>query len=373
MKNLRKPLFSGSAGTLLLAALFSAPTWAQTQAAPTEQQPPQAQQQQEPYPQQQNPPEAPKENALPPRPGAINYVEGKATFDGQALNPNSVGSIDMDRGQTITTQAGKVEVLLTPGVFLRLGDNSTVKMISPDLANTEVAMTHGTAMVEVTDIHKENNIRVDVGDASVKLRDKGLYEFDADRGQVRVFKGKADVFVNGQKITLGDHHFLALNNDGEKLKGHDFDTKQYADSDLYRWSGLRSGYLAEAGADQARLYVNGGPGWVGTGWYWDPWFSSYTFIPGDGIFYSPFGWGFYSPYAVWGSPFFYGGYGFYGGRYYPGRYYHHFGEMHGPYGHGFEPHGGFRGGFRGGMAGGGFHGGMAGGGGFHGGGGGPHH
>ena len=52
---------------------------------------------------------------------------------------------------------------------------------------------------------------------------------------------------------------------------------------------------AEADADTARLYVNGGPGWYGAGWYWDPWFSAYTFIPGAGIFYSPFGWGFYSP------------------------------------------------------------------------------
>jgi hypothetical protein len=145
--------------------------------------------------------------------------------------------------------------------------------------------------------------------------------------------------LNDQKVGLGENREVALNTGG-KLKAHDFDSRQYAD-DFYRWSGLRSGYLAEADADAARLYVNGGAGWYGSGWYWDPWFGAYTFIPGDGIFYSPFGWGFYSPFAIYGSPFFYGG--FYGRP-------HGFGDMHGPYGHGFEPRGGFRGG-------GGFHGG----------------
>ena len=49
--------------------------------------------------------------------------------------------------------------------------------------------------------------------------------------------------------------------------------------------------------------MNDGAGWYGAGWYWDPCFGAYTFIPGDGIFYSPFGWGFYPPFAVYGSRF----------------------------------------------------------------------
>jgi len=66
-------------------------------------------------------------------------------------------------------------------------------------------------------------------------------------------------------------------------------------------------------------------GWWGSDWYWDPWFDAFTFIPGDGIFYSPFGWGFYSPWWVYGAPFYGYGYGYgrgYGYGY--GHYYHHF-------------------------------------------------
>ena len=74
---------------------------------------------------------------------------------------------------------------------------------------------------------------------------------------------------------------------------------------------------------------------------WDPWFGVWTFLPGDGIFYSPFGWGFYSPLVVYRSAFYYGGY--------YDHVPHHFSDFHYPFGHGFEPTRGFRaGGFRGG-------------------------
>ena len=272
------------------------------------------------------------------RPGSINYVEGKASIGTQDLGPNSPGSVELEKDQILTTAAGKVEVLLTPGVFLRVADNSSVRMISSDLANTEVAVEKGRAAVEVLDIHKENNIRISLNDTSTKLLNKGLYDFDADHNQVRVFKGKADVYAGDQKVSLTSQRELPLAGSG-KLKPQSFDTRQYED-DFFRWSALRSGYLSEASVDEARLYVGTGPGWYasgwyGPGWYWDPNFFVFTFLPSDGIFYSPFGWGFYSPIVVYRSPFFY--YGYYGRP-------HRFQDFHYPYGHGFEPRGGFRGG-----------------------------
>ena len=126
--------------------------------------------------------------------------------------------------------------------------------------------------------------------------------------QIRVFKGTAQVHAKGQNIRLTGERELALDGGG-KLKAQTFDTRQYED-DFFRWSALRSGYLSEATVDQARLYIGPGPawygpGWYGAGWYWDPWFGVWTFIPADGIFYSPFGWGFYSPIFVYRSPFFF--------------------------------------------------------------------
>ena len=75
------------------------------------------------------------------------------------------------------------------------------------------------------------------------------------------------------------------------MKAAKFDKKTDED-DLYRFSSLRSSYLAQANAQAPQVYVSSGY-WPAAGWWWNPWVGGYTFIPAAGIFYSPFGWGFY--------------------------------------------------------------------------------
>ncbi len=284
----------------------------------------------------------------PATPGTVNYVEGQVLIDNQPLGPSSDGNSVLGPNQSLTTESGKAEVLLTPGVFLRIGDHSDVKMISPDLANTRVEIDKGEAMVEVAEIHPQNDIRITENGSSTQLQKTGFYDFDSDHGQVRVFKGQAIVQDADRRVKVKGSHEISLND--PKFKPQNFNQDAYQADDLYRWSSLRSSYVAEANIDAApRYYAGGGgwygDGWIGAGWYWDPWFSTYTFIPGDGIFYSPFGWGFYSPIFVYRAPIYFGG-----------RYYHHFGpDVHawGPGPH-YAPGvagGGYHNGFRPGYAG----------------------
>lgn len=293
-------------------------------------------------------------------PGTLNYVEGQASLENHALDPKDVGTADLQNGQVLETGNGKAEILLTPGVYLRLGDNSSVKMISNSLTNTEVRVHHGEAMVEVDELYHENNLRISQPGADTKLVKAGLYDFDATNGGVRVFDGKAIVTADDHDTTLKKNHQLELNS--AKLKAASFKKDQVTKTDdLYRWSSLRSEYLSEANVNEAQVfYANGwyGPGWWGPGWYWDPWFDGFTFLPGSGFFYNPFGWGFYSPLMVWRAPVVIGGV-------------HHFnGSRPVAIGHGFRNHAvtAFRGGYgrmggfhgeaaRGGFSGGGFHGG----------------
>jgi hypothetical protein len=271
---------------------------------------------------------APVWGATPPQPGTLNYVEGQASLGGQTVTDKSVGTAKLAAGQSLETQNGKAEILLTPGIFLRVADDSTVEMVDPGLANTVVALDHGRALVEVAHIEKANDVRVNLGDSSTKLLKTGLYDFNADTGVIRTFDGEAAVQNDGQTVSLHGGHQLDLNATGKKFKAETFDKKKSQD-DFYRWASLRSSYLAEANADAARTYVAGsgwGPGWYGTGWYWDPWFSAYTFIPANGIFYGPFGWGFYSPWVVYGSPFFGVHYGRFG-----------YGHVYRPFGPGYRP------------------------------------
>jgi len=84
---------------------------------------------------------------------------------------------DAGTGPVGHNESGKAEVLLTPGVFLRIGSNSSVKMVSPNLTNTEVAVEEGEATVEVTEIHKQNDIRIDADGVTTRLVKNGFYDF----------------------------------------------------------------------------------------------------------------------------------------------------------------------------------------------------
>ncbi len=99
--------------------------------------------------------------------------------------------------------------------------------------------------------------------------------------------------------------------------------------ELVRWSSRRSGYLAMANVTAAKTmsqdtgqwngYMGSGYGWGG--WAFNPLFGMYTYVPFGGIGFSPFGYGYYSPYSAFYSPFGYGGFGYYPVGYYPGGYY----------------------------------------------------
>jgi hypothetical protein len=271
-------------------------------------------------------------------PGTLNYVEGAVYLNGSQLNAKDVGNTTLEPGQEITTGKGKAEVLLTPGVFLRLDDNSAVKMVSPDLTLTQVELEKGRAGVEIDEIHEQNNLQLIDAAVTTRLNKRGYYEFDANKPEAMVFSGEAHVQVGDNKWReIKGHHELALS-EGQGFasqKPANFNENDAKD-ELYNWNSLRSEYMAEANNQMAAEYA--GP-YAGPGWYWNPWDFGYAYM-GFGPFASPFGWGFY-PYG-WGGGF-YGGY--YGRRGYAGRGYAGghvgggFGGFHGGSGFG-DAHGG---------------------------------
>jgi hypothetical protein len=310
--------------------------------------------------------------------GTINYVEGQVSVGGRTLTTQDTGKVVVQPGETVETGNGKAEMLLTPGVFLRLDSNSAVKLITPSLTNTTVELEQGKAMVEADQVEKENHLDVVNHGANTVLEKHGIYEFNANNPLVAVYDGKAQVREDDRTKEIGKGKEIALTGNPQ-LKSQKFDRDNH--DDLYSWSKLRSEYVSEANMASAQTIVVNDPGWwYGTGWYWNPWFDSWAFVPGGGFMYSPFGFGFYSP-AFWSyySPYYYRpGFGFYGrpgfggvgrlgrgpmavgsvGRAAPAFR----GGVRGPVGGGFR--GSAMGGFHGGAMG-GFHGGGMGG--FHGG------
>src|ERR1035438_3746780 len=235
------------------------------------------------------------------RPGTVNYAEGQVSLNGQTVGARQLGSTEVAPGQVLETQDGKAEMLMTPGVFLRLSDHSAVKMISPSLIDTRVELLRGSAMVEAAQVEKENHLDVVDGTATTMIQKRGVYAFKADQPVVMVYDGEAQVQQNDRTAELHKGKEVALGSGNPQLKTQSFDVKAgEANDSLYAWSRLRSEYMAEANMSLAQTVVVGRPGWwYGTGWYWNSYFDSWAFMPGTGYLYSPFGWGSYSP-AYWG-------------------------------------------------------------------------
>jgi hypothetical protein len=230
------------------------------------------------------------------QPGTINYTEGQVSINGQAIR--AARNTTLQPGQMLQTQDGKAEMLMTPGVFLRLNNHSQARLVSASITDTRIELLQGEAMVEAAQVEMANNLSIADAGYVTQIDKRGIYEFNADAPRVAVYGGEATVNANGHSVNVKKGHQVALVAQNEKLKTQSFDINN-ADS-LYSWSRLRSEYMAEANMSSAQTILVSNPGWFGgTGWYWNPYFSSWAFVPGGGYFYSPFGFGFYSP-AYWG-------------------------------------------------------------------------
>lgn len=230
-------------------------------------------------------------------PGTLNYIQGSVFLQNQQLTGKSAGTTTVKQGEVLTTRQGKAEMLLTPGVYLRLGDHSALKMVSPELTWTAVDLEKGEAIVEVDEIHPANNIQVYHGGVGTQLLKTGIYKFNARSSTVFVFKGEAAVRKPGDRwVVVKSGHEYPLNAEAG-VKPQKF-APAAAEGELYAWSSLRSQYLAQANQEMASSYGAYYPAWgYAPGWYPYGWGYSYF----GGPFWRPFGWGFYP------SPYFGGG------------------------------------------------------------------
>ena len=238
--------------------------------------------------------------------GVVQYVEGAAYINDNQVDPKFGQFPDIRENQVFRTEEGRAEVLLTPGVFLRLAENTSVRMVSNKLTDTRVEILSGSAMVECEDIPKDNAITLLYKNESISLLKRGLYRVDAEAARASVYDGEAIVRGESGQLTLKAGKATTLNG---ALMAENFDKKD--GDELYRWSARRSGYLSKANVSSAMGLRNTG-NHTG-GWFWNSMFGMYTFIPYRGVYYSPFGFGFFSPYTVDYYSFYPGYYnGYYG-------------------------------------------------------------
>jgi hypothetical protein len=241
--------------------------------------------------------------------GGVNSTSG----DVKLLSPSTeqerflTAQDDLNQGDTVRTGAdGRVEVLLNPGTYMRMAENSEFKFEDTSLENLRLRLVKGCAIVEATGDDQTGLLAtIDTPQTKISILRRGIYRINvlpADSTELIVHKGgraflgtdTASVVKDGKKaiISGGSVQIAKAENDKDSL-------------DV--WSRDRAQMLAKAnrsisGKSLASAFttISGTP-WYNS-WYYgrsaiDPrlglwWLDptlGYTFLPPYGTASSPYG------------------------------------------------------------------------------------
>jgi hypothetical protein len=136
------------------------------------------------------------------RSGLLNFSEGAVFINNQPVKQHAGAYSSLQEGSDLLTQSGRAELLLTPSAYLRIGQNSAVRMISSRLTDTKVELLYGSAMLDSTEALENSAITLIFKDKQVHTSKPGKYRIDSDPPQFRVLQGTAEIAGSGGSIKL---------------------------------------------------------------------------------------------------------------------------------------------------------------------------
>ncbi|HEY0428443.1 MAG TPA: FecR family protein [Pyrinomonadaceae bacterium] len=239
--------------------------------------------------------------------GGVNYVEGNVTVlrktgkSGYLLKKDN-----LEIGDRISTgNNGKAEILLNPGSYIRLAENSEFEFITTSLDDLKLKLTRGSAMLEV---FADDNFRVIVNTPSAQIYavKSGVYRIDVvsdGKAKVEVWEGKAQIGDTSASVVKQGREAVI---DGNQVAVAKFDRDEK--DPLEAWSMSRAKELAKVNSTLEKnilrnTLINGYQtnSWnlynsFGL-WITDASFSAYCFLPFGNGWYSPYG--YYFDWNLW--------------------------------------------------------------------------
>ena len=234
--------------------------------------------------------------------GGVNAVAGRVMVkrSGQAAQLLS-NQDDLTSGDVVTTgMNSQVEILLNPGSYLRLAENSEFTLVDNSLNNLLVSLGRGSAIIEATgNDYTELRIGIAIGQEMLFIVRRGIYRLIATptstevlvrKGRVQIGNDPKQIVKSGRKLTFaGGTSFTAKL---EKSEPDEFD----------KWSKERGKTLARANEKLSARLLNGylsrntfslasGFGRGGL-WTFSPFLRCFTFLPFYADWSSPYG-GYY--------------------------------------------------------------------------------
>jgi len=146
------------------------------------------------------------QSVISTRSGIVYFFEGAVYLGDQPLESHPGKFSSVPQGAELRTAEGRAEVLLTPGVFVRIGERSTIRMVANKLSDTRVELLAGSAVVDSAEPSSDTSVTLVYRKWSVHFLERGVYRIDSDPPRLWVLQGKAEVFAdtNEGAISVGE-------------------------------------------------------------------------------------------------------------------------------------------------------------------------
>jgi hypothetical protein len=239
--------------------------------------------------------------------GVIHFFEGAVFLGDQPLESHLGRYPSVPLGGQLSTAAGRAEVLLTPGAFLRLGEQSSIRMLGNDLADTQVELQAGSAIMDSGEPNPGTSVTVVYKDWRIHFLQKGSYRIDAGQARLSVRQGEAEVFARdaGEPVLVDTGMSLPL----DSALAPERSAQQVGDA-LSDWSTGRGQSISADNAITAQIDEDPSAVTAGLdGFTYFPFLGVSSVVPLSSTTVSP---------GVYGSPGLYGSPGVYSSYYQPG-------------------------------------------------------
>lgn len=215
--------------------------------------------------------------------GGVNAVTGRASMRSHGNTEWQQLTIkeDLEAGDVVKTGTdGRVEMLLNPGSYLRVGENSEFELSDNSLDNLEVRLSRGTAIVEVTgDDDEDLLIGITTPHTRMSIVRRGLYRVSVvpgDNTELIVRKGRVMLEGSHTKVK-GGNKVVFSSTSFSVAKVRSTDKK----NELEAWSKNRAHIIA-----QENSYISGSALALRMSPFRNDWFPSSTLLLGRSGFFA---------------------------------------------------------------------------------------
>lgn len=141
--------------------------------------------------------------------GLISYARGRVYLNDRPLQVSAARFTEVKQNAVVRTGQGRAEVLLGPCAAVRIGEESSFRMLDTRLTAPQVQLLSGSAVVDIANLAKGAAITLRLDPAAVAMARPGTYRFDFSPARLKVFDGRTAVERPAGRIEVGAGRMLA--------------------------------------------------------------------------------------------------------------------------------------------------------------------